>query len=1043
MSAKYTSTEETTNYARICRLVIDVFPDVFRELLVTRLPFGLPYGLSSQKGQIISHLNRQQKKMLYPSVGVFQGSEKDMDVSLLYILLRNLGNITPHGKGWGNVPDAADRCLSANIDRLRIHRNEIVHANIAYLSNSDFRTRWADIRQSVEDIQNSDLKTGMFVQAVDSILTMTMDPDVERKYITLVKKIEGEISDMKDEMATNFDELKGTVAAVSDEVGDVRKEVTAVSDEVGDVRKDVTAVSDDVGDVRKDVTAVSDEVGAVRKDVTAVSDEVGAVRKDVTAVSDEVGDVRKDVGAVREDVSALKHFSSTNGVEIGDIKDQMTTDMDNLRDTVAAVKEDVDAVKEDVSAMKQSSSTNGGRNPKWRAVIDTTRSTTIDQTTEPEVISTQALEDAKEMIRKNSIVLIKGASGDGKTLMGYQLLKWLMDGDNKDTRLSKDPVQLYSMAIWDEIVEPNTQLAVYIDDVSGEIAEDLKKREVSIKSTFCGKLNNRSNCLVLNVRDEIFKSTQLSSCECFKQNIIDLRGKNCITIAEKKLILESYVREIKTFPKGKEYETVKLAPDIGFPLCCRLYRDVLSLQKEGVNFFKHPFHFMEITLKKLPKEHFSALLFLFLNDGRVKELDLDPKNSKSVNKKNLDEAFQGIKLDHADKIRSLRKSLDLMLGSLVVKRTSFFHHGYEYKFCHDSVHDTVVLLYGKDTPIGFIENCPLKFLRYISTSKSTAKKILISPSNEHMYKRLVRKCESDVQINWIPDVFDFIVRLDLWSDTKFLRGFIRWLSGQNYDNNLCHRIKCGLLNGACSIGLEDCVTYLLSVGVTPNNDTPFRVVESGSVQLLRQLLKYDVIRTARARESRSSYSAYKINVLHEACLFEREEMVNILCDTYPHLVYETDSYIQSALHLVAMTGNCGLFQTVERMCRDKVQHKCETEDDCVVQRSCVCGQYKSRLVDGFGWTLLHYSCESGHRELSLYLCKVYPELTTAVDNDGKTILHCSCMMGHRELSLELCKLYPALTTAVDNNGKTILHYSYRSRDRELSSELRKLYPALC
>ncbi|XP_033728040.1 uncharacterized protein LOC117317348 isoform X2 [Pecten maximus] len=190
MSAKYTSTEETTNYARICRLVIDVFPDVFRELLVTRLPSGLPYVLSSQKGQIISHLNKQQKKMLYPSGGVFQGSEKDMDISLLYILLRNLGNITPHGKGWGNVPDAADHCLSANIERLRIHRNEILRANNAYLSNSDLRTRWADIRQSVEDIQNSDLKTGMFVQAVDSILNMTMDPDVERKYITPVKKIE-------------------------------------------------------------------------------------------------------------------------------------------------------------------------------------------------------------------------------------------------------------------------------------------------------------------------------------------------------------------------------------------------------------------------------------------------------------------------------------------------------------------------------------------------------------------------------------------------------------------------------------------------------------------------------------------------------------------------------------------------------------------------------------------------------------------------------------------------------------------------------------
>ncbi|XP_033730125.1 uncharacterized protein LOC117319431 [Pecten maximus] len=605
------------------------------------------------------------------------------------------------------------------------------------------------------------------------------------------------------------------------------------------------------------------------------------------------------------------------------------------------------------------------------------------------------------MIRKNSIVLIKGASGDGKTLMGYQLLKWLMDGDDNDAGLSKDPVQLYSMAKWDKIVKPHTQLAVYIDDVSGEVAEELKKREVSIKSNFCGKLNNRSNCLILNVRDEIFKSTQLSSSEYLKQNIIDLRGKNCIKIAEKRLILESYVREIKTLPGGTESEIIKLAPDIGFPQCCRLYRDVPSLQKEGVNFFKHPFHFMETTLKKLPKERRSALLFLFLNDGRVKKGDLDPKNSESVNRKMLDEAFQGIKLDHADKIRSLRTSLSVMFGSLVEKRK---HHFYDfddddddddsiYKFCHDSVQDTVALLYGKDTKIAFIENCPRKFLHYISTSKSTANKIVIKSSSEHMYKRLVRECESDIRRYLNHRLPDYIGTLDVWTDILFLQGFISWLSGQNYDNSLCHLIKCALLNGACSIGLEDCVSYLLSVGAKPDNDTPFIVVKGGSVQLLRQLLKYDVIPTARARRSRSSHTNVSdINVLHEACLFEREEMVTMLCDTYPDLVHETDHYRRSTLHIVALTGNVGLFQTVERLvlkslCRvEDVQHKCESEDGRVVHRSCACGQNMSQLVDEDWLTVLHYSYKLGHRELSLYLCKSYPALTSAVDNHGQTIL---------------------------------------------------------
>ncbi|XP_033729727.1 uncharacterized protein LOC117318904 isoform X1 [Pecten maximus] len=320
-----------------------------------------------------------------------------------------------------------------------------------------------------------------------------------------------------------------------------------------------------------------------------------------------------------------------------------------------------------------------------------------------------------------------------------------------------------------------------------------------------------------------------------------------------------------------------------------------------------------------------------------------------------------------------------------------------------------------------------------------------------MYKRIVKEFQSvDPKRYRYLSECDYLATLDVWTDTLFLQGFIRWLSGQNDDKNLHQLIKCGLLNEACSTGLEDRVSYLLSVGATPDNDTPFIVVKGGSVPLLTQILKYDVIPTTRARESRSSYIyyTYNINVLQEACLFEREEMVTMLCDTYPDLVHGTDDGRQSTLHLVAQTGNVGLFQTVERLvlkslCRvEDVQHKCETEDGRVVHRSCVCGQYMSQLVDYRGFTVLHESCRWGHRELSLYLCQCYPALTTAVTSDGFTVLHYSCSWGQRELSLELCKLDPALTTAVDNRGGTVLHYSCGQGHRELSLYLCKLYPAL-
>ncbi|XP_033731336.1 uncharacterized protein LOC117320959 [Pecten maximus] len=125
----------------------------------------------------------------------------------------NLGNIQPHRKGWGQVPDKADRSLSANIDRLRVQRNEAYgHAKSASLSDVDFQARWTDIRQSIEDLQNGVHITGKFVAAMNNIETMRMDPSTESNFIALVKEMEGEISDVKErqeKMTTDMDNLKG------------------------------------------------------------------------------------------------------------------------------------------------------------------------------------------------------------------------------------------------------------------------------------------------------------------------------------------------------------------------------------------------------------------------------------------------------------------------------------------------------------------------------------------------------------------------------------------------------------------------------------------------------------------------------------------------------------------------------------------------------------------------------------------------------------------------------------------------------------------
>ncbi|XP_021339581.1 uncharacterized protein LOC110440766, partial [Mizuhopecten yessoensis] len=264
-----------------------------------------------------------------------------------------------------------------------------------------------------------------------------------------------------------------------------------------------------------------------------------------------------------------------------------------------------------------------------------------------------------------------------------------------------------------------------------------------------------------------------------------------------------------------------------------------------------------------------------------------------------------------------------------------------------------------------------------------------------MYKRLVREFESvspDQKRYWFYSKYSqyhSITSLDVWTDIPFLQGFIRWLSGQNDDKNLCHEIKLALLNGACSSGSEECALFLLSKGVTPDEETPFYVVERGSVSVSRKLLEYDVTQTARLYMTRSPHYIgldSNITVLHEACLFEREEMVTMLCNTYPHLVHDTDDWGHSTLHFVARTGNCDIFKTAERVVLESLyrvedeQHKCETVEGRVVHRNCVCAPYVCQLVTKHtGQTVLHYSCRRGHMEVCKYLCESYPALTTAVD----------------------------------------------------------------
>nr|XP_022291428.1 uncharacterized protein LOC111102828 isoform X2 [Crassostrea virginica]XP_022291429.1 uncharacterized protein LOC111102828 isoform X2 [Crassostrea virginica] len=180
-STSYAATEEMTNINRVSRLLMDPCTDQLRDLLRSYIP---PANFNTVIQRVKSRLPRltePQRRLILPSSGVYSGNYDDMDISFLYILLRNVCRIQAHNQGWGNSPDSADRSVSANIERLRLARNRCGHST-GGMSNAEFIQIWSEIGAAVVDLDKTLGIGNKYQEVVDFIRNDTMDPTRDRHF---------------------------------------------------------------------------------------------------------------------------------------------------------------------------------------------------------------------------------------------------------------------------------------------------------------------------------------------------------------------------------------------------------------------------------------------------------------------------------------------------------------------------------------------------------------------------------------------------------------------------------------------------------------------------------------------------------------------------------------------------------------------------------------------------------------------------------------------------------------------------------------------
>ncbi|KAL3890058.1 hypothetical protein ACJMK2_002355 [Sinanodonta woodiana] len=163
---------EHMNHARLYVALVTVCTNALREILLTHVPephaniyqeirakkADLTNKTQTRRGQWQSALLLpDQCQVVFPDPrGRYVASVDQFDISLLYILIRNVSTVSESVMGWGIEPTEhpfRDRSLGANVERIRLYRNQIGHSMNGKISNQDFDDYWNRIDAVLDDIE--------------------------------------------------------------------------------------------------------------------------------------------------------------------------------------------------------------------------------------------------------------------------------------------------------------------------------------------------------------------------------------------------------------------------------------------------------------------------------------------------------------------------------------------------------------------------------------------------------------------------------------------------------------------------------------------------------------------------------------------------------------------------------------------------------------------------------------------------------------------------------------------------------------------------
>lgn len=185
----------TDNFLRLCRVIKEPCTDILRFVFSHYIkPSNLRTELDNNKIKIEKHFEVPQRELIYPATGNRTLAVKDFDISILYILLRNICKIPRHKNGWGRDPQAGDNSIAACIERIRLQRNSMIAHSTCMVEDTKFQDSWRQLRYCIVEIEKQLFGGDLFQRCIDSLyscdicivqrgMTQSKDKSVQGGYI--------------------------------------------------------------------------------------------------------------------------------------------------------------------------------------------------------------------------------------------------------------------------------------------------------------------------------------------------------------------------------------------------------------------------------------------------------------------------------------------------------------------------------------------------------------------------------------------------------------------------------------------------------------------------------------------------------------------------------------------------------------------------------------------------------------------------------------------------------------------------------------------